>query len=136
MTKLIKAWLPVVAWAVVIFLFSSISTGSASRIYWQDFIIKKTAHVAEYGLLSLLIYRAFRLNGMERRKAVRWAIAMSVSYGISDEFHQSFTPGREPAIRDVIFDTIGAVLSITVLLKWLPKAPERLKNLARSLEVS
>lgn len=117
MVKIFKYWLPVFVWTLLIFTFSSLSTPETSQIYWQDFIIKKTAHMIEYGFLALLIYRALKGYDMETTKAVILSIFLAALYGLSDELHQSFTPGREPRIRDVAFDTIGASLAMLILWK-------------------
>ncbi len=115
--KIFKYWFPVLFWALIIFSFSSFSTTSTSDIYWQDFIVKKTAHMVEYGILALLLYRAFRGYKLNKTRAVILSILLAGIYGVSDEFHQSFTPGREPHIRDVAFDTIGASLAMLVIWK-------------------
>lgn len=133
--RVIKFWLPVIIWASFIFLFSSRPTNPVSEIYWRDFIIKKSAHVLEYGLLTILLYRALKKGGIEKQEAGVYAIILAVLYGVSDEFHQSFTPGRDPTVRDVLFDTIGAVAAIYLIWKYLPKIPKKLKNLAESLEL-
>jgi VanZ family protein len=119
----------------VIFLFSSYPTKRASEIYWQDFIVKKSAHMVEYFIFTTLLYRAFKESGVKKINAGIFAITTAIIYAASDEFHQSFTPGREPTVRDVIFDTIGASISIYTLWNLLPKAPKRLKNLAKSLQL-
>ena len=115
----IKVWAPVAAWAVVIFLFSSLSVTPTTEIYWQDFVVKKTAHVIEYGIFAALLYRALRSEGVEKINAGLLAILVSVIYGATDEFHQGFTPGREPRVRDVVFDTIGAIAGIYICKKYL-----------------
>ena len=130
-TNVVNLWLPVVIWAFVIFLFSSFPTTRASEIHWKDFIVKKTAHIVEYAILSTLIYRALKESGADRKKAGIYAIFFSVIYGFTDEFHQSFTSGREAKLRDVIFDTIGSVGSIYFLWRLLPKAPKKLKSWAK-----
>ena len=56
---------------------------------------------------------------MEKINAGLLAILVSVIYGASDEFHQGFTPGREPRVRDVVFDTIGAIAGIYICKKYL-----------------
>lgn len=114
--KVFNYWFPPLIWTLVIFTFSSFSTPSTSVIYWQDFIVKKTAHMLEYGIFALLLYRALRAYEMDKTKAVILSILFAGIYGLTDEFHQSFTPGREPRIRDVAFDTIGA--SLSMLLIW------------------
>lgn len=131
----LKYWLPVVIWAFIIFIFSSRPTGTASQIVWTDFFIKKTAHVLIYGGLSTWIYRACINSDIAKKQSALIAIFFSFLYGLSDEFHQSFTPGRTPRLYDVGFDTIGASLAIYTIWKQLPKAPQPLKNWAKKLEI-
>lgn len=133
--KIVKFWLPAVLWAVVIFSFSSLPTLKTSEIYWQDFIIKKLAHLTEYAVLAVLLYRALKSSGVEKKKAGYWAILITLFYGITDEFHQNFTPGREPKIRDVVIDTIGGGLGIYLIWNLLPKLPLRVRELAKKFEL-
>lgn len=135
LSKIFFFWVPVILWAGIIFLFSSYPTAPTSEIYWQDFIVKKLAHVIEYGIFAGLLYRAFKKEGVGRRNAALVSILLALLYGSTDEFHQSFTPGREPRARDVIFDTIGAILSIYTIWNLLPKAPKKLRILATKLEL-
>jgi VanZ family protein len=74
--------------------------------------MKKSAHVIEYGIFGVLLYRAFRGSGIDRKRSMIFAVAISIMYGVTDEIHQSFTPGREPKIRDVFFDALGASLAV------------------------
>ena len=63
----------------------------------------------EYGLLALAYWYAFAWDG--RRRWLAWLMAFL--YACTDEFHQSFVPGRYPSIWDVlIFDNLGAMLSV------------------------
>jgi VanZ family protein len=119
--KLLNRWLPPLIWAAVIFLFSSFPTTRASEIHWKDFIVKKTAHIIEYAVLVMLSYRALKISGVEKKKSGYYSIFASMLYGLTDEFHQSFTPGRDPQLRDVFFDTIGAVLAIYYIWNLLPR---------------
>lgn len=135
MVKLLKFWMPVVLWALVIFSFSSYSVGSSNQIYWKDFVIKKTAHIVEYAILTILIYRALKAYKFKSRNAALYAILASVLYGATDEFHQSFTPGREPRIRDVFFDTIGAVMAIYGIWNWVGKLPKNYRKYFEKLEI-
>ncbi len=127
-------WLPVILWASVIFSFSTIPTAHVSEIHWKDFIVKKLAHVTEYGIFALFLYRALKTSGMDKKRAGYTAIVLCFLYGLSDEFHQSFTPGREPAFRDVLFDTLGASLGIFAVWKLLPKAPPKIKKIFTFVE--
>lgn len=135
-SKFVIFWLPVILWMCVIFMFSAHPTGSASQVHWQDFVVKKMAHITEYAILTVLLFRAFRSTGMQKRQAAKYALVLAVIYAATDEFHQSFTPGREPTIRDVIIDTIGATLSVILLWKLLPKMPQPLKRLAEKLQIN
>ena len=136
MKRFLEFWLPTVLWASIIFSLSALTVTPSGDFYWQDFLVKKTAHIIEYALLFTFLYRAL-LNTTElsRKKAAFIALLLSGFYGLTDEYHQSFTPGREPRGRDVIIDTIGAGLAWLAIWKYLPTAPERLKSLARVLQV-
>lgn len=75
----------------------------------MDRIIKKSGHIFEYAVLSFWVWYAF-----EFRKDRRWlAWFIAVLYAATDEFHQSFVPGRFPSVWDVaIFDNLGALISL------------------------
>lgn len=133
--KVFKFWLPVVVWATFIFLLSAHPTNPVSKIHWKDFVVKKTAHVIEYAALTVLLYRALKESGIEKREAGVYSAILATLYGVSDEIHQSFTPGREPKLRDVFFDTIGAIFAIYIIWSLLPKAPKRLRAWARRLQI-
>jgi len=135
MSKAFFYWFPVLLWAFVIFLFSANPTTRASEIHWQDFIVKKTAHIVEYGIFTLLLFRALRGANLNMSKAVVSAIIISIIYGATDEFHQSFTPGREPTLRDVIFDSIGSLLSGYFIFYLLPKMSNDVKRYAKRLQI-
>lgn len=128
---ILNNWLPVFIWASIIFLFSSSPTGTASHFDPIDFVIKKTAHLVFFGIFSLLFYRGLIFSGVGSKKAGYWAILATFIYGITDEFHQSFTPGRDPTIRDVIIDTIGAGVTIYFIWNLLPRSSAKIKNAFR-----
>lgn len=135
MKKFIRFAYPPIIWALIIFSFSAQPTGTTSSVQWQDFSIKKFAHVAEYAVFVVLIYRALFNYQYPKRKALLYSFAIAVLYAVTDEFHQIFTPTREPHIRDVIFDTIGASISILILWKFLARAPTILKKLAEDFQL-
>ena len=120
--KLISNWLPPIIWALIIFSFSSLQVGSSNEVYWKDFVIKKTAHLVEYAILAILLYRAMVNSEIDKKKALIASIVMAGFYGLTDELHQSFTPGREPRIRDVVIDTIGASFGGIIYKKWQTKS--------------
>lgn len=132
---LIVYWLPFIVWAVVIFSFSSIPTVRTSEIHWRDFVVKKTAHIVEFFIFSLLLYRAMVNSNMKTdRLLLVTVIFAAFLYGLTDEYHQSFTPGRGPMLRDVAIDTSGSVLFI-LSLKHVVIRNEKLSKLAKMLQL-
>ena len=128
---LIYYWLPVLIWAAVIFALSARPTPVTFEIHLQDFLVKKSLHVLFFGSLATLLYRALKVSGIRKIKAGYTSIVITAIYGVTDELHQSLTPGRMPRAYDVFFDTIGAVFAIYIIWKYIPKAPKRLRNLAK-----
>jgi len=130
-------WSPVLAWAIVISLFSThlftaentlrfilpilhwlFRDASRPTLLFMHFVIRKCAHFVEYFLLSLLILRALRGDRNELRFAwVMAAIVVVAGYAALDEFHQSFVPGRTAELSDVLLDTLaGAAAQVAVAL--------------------
>lgn len=112
--KLLKYWLPPILWALIIFTFSNFPTVETTDFYLGDFLIKKSAHLIEYGILTILIYRGLIGSEIDNKKAIIYSIVIASLYGVTDEFHQSFIPGRGPSIRDVAIDTIGATIGVNL----------------------
>jgi hypothetical protein len=123
----LSLWVPLFLWGLVIFLFSSRPTGVASTIQLQDFFIKKTAHFVEYGIFATLAFRALKGSGVKPQNAYIYAFLITLGYAITDEFHQAFTPGREPTVRDIFIDASGAAITLICIKNLLPKAPPKLK---------
>lgn len=72
----------------------------------------KLAHAAAYGLLALTLIGAFNRSVRQSRPGLVVVITSlwSLAYGLSDEFHQSFIPGRSVSGFDVLADFVGALL--------------------------
>lgn len=105
------SWFPVIGWAGLIFYLSSVPHLKTDLGIW-DLILRKCAHVFEYAVLGLLLVNAWRKTWqtVPSRRAVGWCIALGILYAASDEFHQSFVPGRGPSVLDVTIDSFGVVL--------------------------
>lgn len=129
-----KFWLPVIFWLVVVFAFSSRPTPAVSEIDWRDFIFKKTVHFFEFGILFTLFFRALK-NTTKIVQAAFLAFVLTVLYAASDEYHQTLVSGRTGTVRDVFIDSAGALILWLAIWKYLPKAPERLKNWAKNLQL-
>lgn len=112
-------YLPPILWMALIFKLSSGTVPSTSSVYWQDFVAKKTAHFLFFGFLAVLIYRALRGSGVNAKKALIYAIIFATFYGATDEFHQSFTQGREARLRDIGFDGLGSIIITSLVHKVL-----------------
>jgi VanZ family protein len=99
--------LPAVLWAAVLFgLSSQSSLPTISTLPQFD----KVEHLGAYGILGMLVFRALGAYGVPRRRALGFTFVIGALYGISDEFHQSFTPNRSPEVADAVADAIGSVL--------------------------
>src|SRR5688500_17138141 len=75
-----------------------------------DLVGRKLVHMAEYALLFFLWWLALR-TVLPRGRALALALAISIGYAITDEFHQSFVDGRNGNPIDVAIDTVGASLA-------------------------
>lgn len=120
----LSRWLPPLIWMSVIFLLSHqpkadlaaaqpsafLSAGDVDwNRFWQifftvdwDTVAGKGAHVVVFGMLTYLLWRAW--------PRVWFVLTVALLYGISDEVHQLFIPGRTGRLLDVGFDALGALL--------------------------
>jgi VanZ family protein len=83
------------------------------------------AHIVAFSLLGLLAFWA--LEGVPR--AALLAVLLTGVFGATDEWHQSFTPGRGAEVQDVVVDTGAAIVAIVAwrLLSATPlRAPMRI----------
>lgn len=111
-------WLPALFLTLAIFAFSSRRGDELPDFQSWDYLVKKAAHAVGYGLLALSYLRALP----RRSYFLAWLLA--VSYSATDEFHQSFVPGRHAAIADVVvFDNLGALAAL-IIHRWRT-APKR-----------
>jgi VanZ family protein len=114
MVQVFWYWVPVALYAAVIFYMSA---QSHPEDQLPSFLLRhvsdKVLHAVEYGILSLLCYRAFRrAAGPDvARQAVALAIVTASVYGLTDEVHQAFVPLREATWQDWLADTVGATLA-------------------------
>jgi len=74
----------------------------------------KILHLAAYYLLGYMIHRVNILskNSFIFRHASLLTVIIGTLYGISDEWHQSFVPGRDASIYDLIFDALGIIMAV------------------------
>ena len=135
MKKIHIKWVLVIAFMVMIFVFSSqpavISDGNSKYIIkifkvlgisldsifgsLANFAVRKSAHFLEYLVLSLLIYNAVRETHSISR-SIFLSVGLVFCYACTDEIHQLFVPGREGRFRDVMIDTSGGAMAMLIVL--------------------
>ena len=109
-------WGPVALLMGLIFAVSSMST--PPKIPGE--ISDVGAHGIVYAVLGVLVVRALadaRWSGVTFSLAVGAAVIATV-YGVSDEFHQRFVPGRTADVRDITADMVGAAVGVTAVWAW------------------
>ncbi len=109
---------------LVRFLLPGISEQSLALIHG---LVRKAAHLTEYFILGLLLFRAFLSTFPEStplRQALR-SLAVVVLVAASDEFHQSFVAMRTASVLDVGIDTLGGLLALGVMLLRSRKSPSK-----------
>jgi VanZ family protein len=131
--------LPLLVWMLVIFSASSdrMSFEHSSRLIgpfvrWlfphlsdeavRAFVMfaRKCAHLTEYAVLALLIWRTLRKPPEPNASSWRWshaglALTLAALYAASDEIHQTFVPSRQGSVWDVLVDTAGAAFGLLCL---------------------
>jgi len=93
----------------------------------QDFILRKIAHIFEYGILCFLLLRALREEKISLIRIVIFSVILSFFYALSDEYHQSFIYGRYGSLVDVGIDSIG-ILIIGLLWYYKNKGRKNYSN--------
>jgi len=136
---ILRDWLPLLVWMLVIFTASSdrLSLEHSSRligpfVHWlfphlSDGAVhavvmfaRKCAHLTEYAVLALLLWRTLRKPPEPNVPAWRWseaglALTLATLYAASDEIHQAFIPTRQGSVWDVLLDTTGAAIGLFCL---------------------
>jgi len=120
---------PVLAYAALIFFLSSLS--SFPEAVPSFFGFDKIAHCVEYYFFGCLLYRWFSSTDRyrKRRRALLMTILIGTCYALSDEWHQSFVPGREASPWDALFDAVGVGMGAAtypLILRGILSARERL----------
>ncbi|WP_027724808.1 VanZ family protein [Tuberibacillus calidus] len=128
-------WLLVLIWCGMIFYFTSsplftgthtahwiremmtyFHIGSGAHIddgmFSWNYVIRKLTHLTVFGILAFLIWRAL----VPQRHAKGWAWLLTTLYAATDEWHQSFQPGRSPKVTDVAIDACGALIALFVMI--------------------
>lgn len=140
MHRVLKYWLPVVLWLVLMFvgstdLMSSEHTSrflvpflrwlvpdiSEAALFSIQLFVRKCAHVAEYTVLAALFFRAFREGRHSFWRAAVPTLISGIAFAAFDEFHQSFVPSRTGMAGDVVVDSIGVVIALFLVRMWMQR---------------
>jgi VanZ family protein len=155
MRSLLKYWLPILIWLGVIFLGSSdlMSAEHTSRfivpfLRWLkpeispetvaliQFGVRKCAHLSEYAILALLLFRA-----VHRGTNLKWPMSIlcinvwiaCVLVASADEFHQSFVESRSASPWDVMIDSAGAIFGLLISAGFAERRSKKLEGAATKL---
>ena len=130
LSKFFKIWYPSFLMMMIIFIMSSFAAADSDRqsgliinflttifpnINPNGIIIKivrKSAHFTEFALLGYFTARAFKLS----KKSPLCSILACSVYAATDEYHQSFVPGRSAEFKDVAIDIVGASFGVGIYL--------------------
>jgi VanZ family protein len=121
-TSFLWRWGPALLMMSVIFGFSSIPSAEMPSFGLLDFVVKKGGHALGYGLLALAFLRGLKGESnavFSCQLLVAWILA--TLYSATDEYHQSFVPGRHPAYTDVMIDAFGAGMALLLIYRFRKK---------------
>ncbi len=104
-------FIPPILLMVTIYLLSSRQNLGTGLGTW-DYVLRKLAHMTEYGVLWFLWWWAFRY------RYAALAAAITVLYAASDEIHQHFVPTRHGSPIDVLIDSTGIVIAMIIAFRW------------------
>ena len=127
MRQFVKYWLPLLIWLGVIFVGSTsvmsaehtsryivpfllwLKPGMSPKAIWTILVVvRKCAHVIEYTVLALLLWRALRSVPALRTKTLMVSSLVLLGcalFAASDELYQTYVKARTPSFRDVLLDT-------------------------------
>lgn len=111
LTTYLSAYLPIIAWAGVIFYLSNQSTLPGPDVFALDYIFKKSAHMFVYFVFFLLTHRAVKLHRFSHISASYIALIITFIYALTDEYHQTFIPGRTGTLKDLNYDLLGMCIA-------------------------
>lgn len=110
MTPRARAWAPALVWAAIIFALSSRSTLPTDLGGGLD----KVAHFGAYAILGALLAHGAIAWG----RGIGWPLLLGIAYAASDEFHQSFVPGRHSDVADWLADALGVVAGCLFMYRY------------------
>lgn len=124
-------WLPSLLVMGVIFTLSSLPSEEVPNFGFLDSLVKHGGHFLGYALLGLAY--AFALpRGVSGRAGAMLAVVLALLYALTDEYHQSFVPGRSASWLDVMIDGLGALASVFVMRRYSPNSNSKPNSSSKS----
>jgi VanZ family protein len=120
---LLARWSPAIVVMVVIFVASATPGMDLPNAGAFDILLKKGGHFLGYALLGAACLRGLAWRRGPAIRDVGMAILMALLYAASDELHQAFTPGRTPAVSDVLLDGVGSAVGAAAWARRRPRGP-------------
>jgi VanZ family protein len=134
MKRLIFCWIPVIFWSIQIFILSSMANPAdilpmaLIRVLWRTtifeqrlfFLLGPVGHLINFGVLAFLLLRALTWQNPLYQYHATFAFILTFLYGLSDEIHQLFVPSRAFQLRDVLVNSLGAVIGLAAYT-WYDK---------------
>ena len=138
MKKLIvEYWTPLLIWLAAMFFFGTdfMSSGETSRFIvpvltfifpalspgeislWHG-VVRKFAHIAEYFILAMLLYRSLKFENRDPVDARLRTIVFVVLVALTDELHQGFTASRTSSLVDMGYDGLGGVWALWLITTY------------------
>ncbi len=112
--KVVLVYIPLIIYWIILFTATTLPGKSLPKVAVSD----KIKHLAGYFILSGLVYLTLHFQKKFRklsRQAVVWTLVIVGTYGMLDEIHQLFVPGRSCDLLDWIADMTGSVIAIFVI---------------------
>ena len=110
-----KYWAPPLLYMALIFAISSMKQPPFPMPEFEWLTIDKIYHFIEYAILGGLVARAFlKAKPSVVPSQLVWGLAavLSILYGASDEWHQTFVPGRLATVADWVADVLGSIAGV------------------------
>ena len=130
--KKICIWIILIFWMGIIFAFShqansgevthnviqELTPGTPSNILIDgiNFIIRKSAHLFEYFILTVLFVSLLKQYTKNNKKIIISSLLLCFLYACTDEIHQNFIIGRTGCFKDVLIDTLGGILFVIIYI--------------------
>lgn len=100
-------------------------------LHRTESIIRKVAHFSIYAVVGFLLMGLLSTYKIKDKWRLIMTIGIGILYAISDEFHQSFSPGRSPKVTDVYIDTLGVIVGalLVILIRMVYQKIKYCKNI-------